>query len=985
MGPDRGDHSGPVIQGGARGDPSGALPGLPRRAGALLVAALAVLAFAAGSAQAQTTGRITGRVQDSETGAPLGGARLSVEALSVEVLTTDEGRFVLAGLPVGDVDLSVDLVGYASLILQGINVRAGRATELTIALDPTSLEIAPLVVDADRTPLIEPEVSESREIITGEVLRELPLTRVSEAVDLATGVSDGHFRGGQVGQEVYLVDGFSVKNQVEATTGGAAVELAPTSLHELEIVTGGFGAQYGSALSGVVSYVTRSGSTERWEGATTLRSDHLAPASVSSGFTAFDINGGGPLPFLGERATLFADLHLEGLDDADPRARGLTCLTPEDADAPLAAAIEGLRGNPATAPLYCPFEREGLPGQRGDRLIGFLRLDRPTFGGRLTGSVLYNRFQSELYTQELKYSADSRLAQRTTSTLGTLAFEVGGQRGSGANRFTVRLAAQRLDRYLGAVDRGSLDDRSTLAGFGFSGFEFLGEEYARTPIEDQVANPRPVPGYVTPSGISRSPFGPAGENLFITEGTSGIANWSRSDLVGADLVGELFDANGNTFRGGFSGKLYEVQVYERTRAYLAGSSPNYARFYPSTISAFAEASIRPEELFVVNAGVRVEGFRNGLDFQLVREDFLAPVIDTDFNIHFAPRIGIAGAFKNSAGRSAYRVNYARLAQPPDFQFFLDNTIGDSLRTDLRRQGNPNLAFEEGSSIEAGVGHLFGDVVGLEIVAFHKALGNLVTGNVQLGGTTPGQFTTGDEGTVNGLEISALARVPDAMVRFGYALTKAEGLTTGSFADSSGVETGRPEPVPLAFDRRHTVDMTVLLGRAARAAAELEEGIPLGAVVTVRARSGYPLYPPNAIDEEGRLSPIGRLPWTAVVDAAGTWRLPSLPGCERCGARLLLEVKNALGRDNIIALRRTTGTIAPTLADVQQLAASPSTTTFPIPRESERYTATVDLDANGLIEESEFETARFAAALDRNDPSLFFGSARQLRVGLEVTF
>jgi hypothetical protein len=381
----------------------------------------------------------------------------------------------------------------------------------------------------------------------------------------------------------------------------------------------------------------------------------------------------------------------------------------------------------------------------------------------------------------------------------------------------------------------------------------------------------------------------------------------------------------------------------------------------------------------------VEGFRNGLDFQAVREDFLAPVIDTDFNVHFAPRIGIAGAFKSSAGRSAYRVNYARLAQPPDFQFFLDNTIGDSLRTDIRRQGNPNLAFEEGSSVEAGISHLFDEVVGLEIVAFHKALGNLVSGNVQLGGTTPGQFTTGDKGTVTGLEVSALGRWPDGMVRFGYALQKADGLTTGSFTDSLGVETGRPEPVPLAFDRRHTVDVTVLLGRAARAASDLPVGLPVGAVVTMRARSGYPLYPTEPVDEQGRLNPIGRLPWTAVVDAAGTWNLPSVPGCGRCGARLLIEVKNALGRDNIIALRRDTGTIAPTLAEVQRLAATPSTTSFPIPRESDRYTASVDLDANGLIEQEEFDTARFAAALDRNDPSLFFGSARQVRLGVEVTF
>lgn len=956
------------------------------RAAALVLAVLSGPALVlATAAEAQTTGRVGGEVVDASTGAPLPAVRIEVEGQGTVVASNAAGRFVIGGIPTGRVTLSVELLGYAPLILRDVGVRAGRATELRIVLEPSSLELDPLVVEAERLPIIEPDISETREIITGEVLRELPLTRVDEAVELATGVSDGHFRGGQLGQEVYLVDGFSVKNQVEATTGGASIELAPTSLQELEVVTGGLGAQYGGALSGVVSYVTRSGSTERWEGATALRSDHVAPVEASSGFTAFNAHGGGPVPFLGERSTLFADLHLEGLNDADPRARGLTCVDPADADPALAAAIGELRSDPASAALYCPFESTSLPGQRGDRLIGFLRLDRPTAGGRLTASVLHNRFQSELYTQELKYSSDTRLAQRRRYSLGTLAFEIGGRQGDGAKRLTLRLAAQRLDRYLGAVDRASLDARSGVAGFGLSDFAFLGEDEARRPIEEQIANPAPIPGYTTPRSLEGSPFGAAAENLFITRGTAGLANWTRSDLLGADIVGELFPASGSTFRGGLSGKLYRVEVYERTRAYLAGSSPNYARFFPATVSGFAEASIRPVELFVVNAGVRVEGFRNGLEFRQIRDDFLTPVLDTDFNVHFAPRIGMAGAFRNSAGRTAFRFNYARLAQPPDFQFFLDSTIGDSLRTDIRRQGNPNLAFEEGSSVEAGMSHQVGEHAGFEVVGFHKTLGDLVTGNVQLVGSSQGQFTTGDKGTVNGLEISATGRWPDLQVRLGYALQKAEGLTTGAFADTGQVEPGRPEPVPLAFDRRHTVDFTMLLGQSARAAGRHTGGGPLGGALTARARSGYPLFPLEPTDAEGRPNPIGRLPWTTVIDAAATWALPTVPGCDRCRTRLLVEVKNLVGRDNVIALRRTTGTISPSLAEVRELADLPTTSTFPIPRESERYTSTVDLDQNGLIDEDEFATARFAAALDRNDPSLFFGSPRQIRVGVEVTF
>lgn len=198
-------------------------------------------------------------------------------------------------------------------------------------------------------------------------------------------------------------------------------------------------------------------------------------------------------------------------------------------------------------------------------------------------------------------------------------------------------------------------------------------------------------------------------------------------------------------------------------------------------------------------------------------------------------------------------------------------------------------------------------------------------------------------------------------------------------------TGRPEPVPLVFDRRHTIDATILLGRSARAAGRLAAGSPVGATVTARVRSGYPLFPILPEDETGAGVPIGRLPWTALVDLALTWNLPGVPGCNGCTARVILEAKNLLDRDNIIALRRETGTIAPTLSEVEKLADAPHSSRFPILRESEFYNSSVDLDQDGLITPDEFDTARFAAAIDRFDPSLFYGSAQQLRIGLQVTF
>jgi hypothetical protein len=951
-----------------------------------------LLAFLPGSAPGQTTGRIQGSVIDLSTGEPLADVLIRVEALDRSTLTSEAGRFVLAGLPSGRHDVRVELVGYKFLDLESVAVRAGRASELAVQLEPTAVAVEPIRVEADRLPLIEPEVSETRQLVPGTVLRELPVTTVEQAVELTTGVSDGHFRGGRVGQETYLVDGMAIKNQVEGATEGQGLRFSPTALSEIEVITGGFGAEYGASLSGVVSYTTRRGDPNRWNGAAFLLTDRLSPESASVGQTTFNISGGGPLPFLGSGATLFADLQLQGLQDAEPRARGLTCIQPDEADADVAAAINAYQSSTVTAPLYCPYQQEGLPYQQGDGLIGFLRLDKP-FSGRLNvaATLLRNRFQRELYTPELKYNDESQLARSTEAWLGTLILDHVTQQNGQALSFTARIALQRLDRYLGVVDPAEVSGRSTVLGFGFSDFQFAGEDFVRLPIEQQLDSTVAVPGYRVPGGLSGSPFGAASENIFTTSGTSGLAAYSRSDFLGTDLVGELITASGSAYQAGFQGKFYRVQTYERTRAYLAGSAPNYARFYPTTLAGFVDASIRPDPLFTLSAGFRVEGFQAGLDFSQNRSDFLAPVVSTDWKVNATPRVGMAGAFDNSAGRSAFRFNYARVAQPPDFQFFIDNTIGDSLRTDVRRQGNPNLAFEQGNAFEMGVSQLFGDVVSLDVTAYLKNLTDLVTGNVALGGSAPGQFTTGDKGTVKGIEITARGRWRGFVLRAGYALAEATGITSGAFDDSGPVPVGATQEYPLAFDRRHTIDGALLVGRAAAAGVGPAMGgggladSPVGLAVTARIRSGYPIETGTPEDPADPPPQVERLPWTSVFDARFTWDFARIPGCGGCVTRLVLDARNVFGEDNVIALRRDSGNLSPTLGTILGMSDAPATSTFPIPRESERYAPLADLDGNGRITGTEFETARFAAALDASDPSLLFGEPRQLRIGLEVVF
>ena len=938
-------------------------------------AALALCALAS-PGLAQGTGRVLGEVTDSVSGEPIMGASIRIVGREQpRTITNDAGRFILTAVPLGRQDFLVEMVGYRSTTLQGVQVRAGQPVQLVAALAPAPIEVEGVTVEGERVRLIEPDVVASHEVVLGRQLRELPLDAIEEAIELTPGVSDGHFRGGRVGQETYVVDGLALKNQLEGSTQGAALELAPSSLEEIEVLTGGFGAEHGSALSGVVSIVTRRGSTERWQGAAGLRTDHWAPENLFQGFTGVSLNAGGPLRFLGDGSTLFVDVLAHGMGDADPRARGLACVEPGDGDDALDARIAELRAN--TPSLYCPYSDTSLPQQQGDKLIGFARFDRPLGDAlNLTTSLLYNRTQQELYTPELKYADEYRLGQRSQGALGQVALDWSRHVMGRAVHLTARGAAMRLDRHLGVVDPAWRADRTTVAGVSLSPFEFLGEDFVHEPINEQLASGLPVPGYVTPSGTLGSPFGPAGEGLFVTEGGSGIANWSRTEFAGGDLVGEMLHADGGLVRAGANARFYRVQTYERVQSWLAGSSLNYALFFPATVSGFGEYRMIVAEQFQIQFGMRLEMFRSGIGVSRDPDDFLAPVADTEWKWSLMPRIGFAGAIPGSDGRASFKLSYGRVAQPPDFRFFLDTTIGDSLRTDVRRQGNPNLGFEEGRSYEVGGSYLVTPSIGVSVTAFRKELLRLVSGAIRFEGAEEGTFSTGDHGTVQGIEFSARARWSSVAARLGYALQKAEGVTSGVFGPDSTIDNDQTVTYPLSFDRRHAIDASVYFGQAAG-----DDDSPWSASLTSTVHSGYPFDRRAAAGEAQARARY--LPWTAVLDLRVTRDIGTY-GCNRCRWRVMLDGRNLLGRENVLALRRDNASLAPSVALLDSIADA-VVINADIPRESPRYSAHADLDADGVITPAEFRTARWAAALDRSDPSLLIGEARQVRLGLEVSF
>lgn len=943
---------------------------------AAVLIAIAFLIVPDGSLHAQTTGSIVGVVRD-DAGVPLAEASIRLSGFELTAISDSTGRFVIASIPAGERSLRVERIGFRPLDLTGIVVSLGRPTSIEIALEPLPVAVPGVEVEALRVRLVEPDVSATREVLMGREIRALPVDRSADAIELAPGVSGGHFRGGRVGQEVHVVDGLEVKNQLEASAHGPGLELPPGALEEVEIVTGGIGAMYGSALSGVVSWVTRRGSTERWEGRTALLTDQWAPESLFRGFSGLSVSAGGPLRFLAPRATFYVDLLGQGLADSDPRARGLGCIEQADATPDVAALIASVEAR--TPALSCPYSGPTLPHQQGDKRIAFARLDVPAGAtAALTFSFLDNRLQRLLYTPSFKYSNGAQLGQRSGGSMVSAGVDIGGRTGDRARHISLRVGHVRLDRYLGVIDPASLAGRGTVAGFGLSGYEFLGEDAVHAPIERQLAEAAAVPGYGAPGGID-SPFGPAGADLFFTSGTPDVANWTRSHALSADLVAEFIDVGGGLLRAGASGRYYQVESYERTLAHLAGSLPAYARFHPASVAAFVEGRLAGDEELTLNLGLRFEAFRSGVRFQQDRSDFQSPIIDPDWQMALMPRLGIALPLPGTDRRTAVRLSYGHVAQAPDFRFFLDTAIGDSIRRAVRRQGNPAIAFERGRTFEAALSHLAGPHVGLTLTGFRKELQDLASGNVQIGPGGLPQYSVNDFGTVTGVELSVRGRWDRLSTRIGWVVQKATGASSGSDVDTTVTVGSDVTERPLAFDQRHAIDVAILYGEAAG-----DRASRWSAALTARAASGYPLDR-GAAAGDTVLSTDAYLPWTHTVDLRLAWSPGRLPGCGGCSWRLVADARNLLGRENVIALQAESGRLAPSAGTISAVASALPQPIGPIPAESPLYRATVDANRDGLISLEEFDAARLAAVLDRFDPSLMLGSARSVRLGFEVSF
>jgi hypothetical protein len=219
----------------------------------------------AGSAIAQERfGIIEGVVTDA-TSAKIPGATITVtnaETGSVRTAVSGaDGSFRVVDLEPGRYTVSVELTGFQKVQADNVLVLLGRTIEF-----PAQLKIgavSEVVNVTGESPIIDLSSTTIAHNVTAEELARIPKTRTFQDVALvAPSVNQGQIEGGlQVNgasgaENAYTVDGV-VTNSV--VNGAARQNAAFEYLQEIQVKTTGVSAEYGGALGGVVSAVTKSG------------------------------------------------------------------------------------------------------------------------------------------------------------------------------------------------------------------------------------------------------------------------------------------------------------------------------------------------------------------------------------------------------------------------------------------------------------------------------------------------------------------------------------------------------------------------------------------------------------------------------------------------------------------------------------------------------------------------------------------------------
>lgn len=740
---------------------------------------------------AGTTGKLAGKITDSETGEPVPGTTIMIDGTHLGAAANMDGYYFINNVPPGQYDVIVTSVGYRKTKVTNVIIKIDLTTNIDVVLSSDVINVGEVVVKAER-PLVQRDLTSSSTTVSSSEIKMMPVENINQIINLQAGVVNGHFRGGRSNEVAYLIDGIPMN---DAFNNSMNIEVENTSIREMEIISGTFNAEYGQAMSGIVNMVMKEGS-QKFEGTVsayagsyvTNHSDIFKNLNriQTDGAKDFQFSLSGPIPFIKD-LTFFTTGRI--FEDGG-YLYGKRVYNIWD-DVPV---ITG-EGNTT----------EFTARNTGDgSYVAMNPNDKKSFNGKLTYSIqdlkisygiFWDDSWSKGYDHSYSWTPDGIRNHYKTNFVNnfqlTYVF-------SQSTYSTLKLSSN-LYKYWGELFADEFDPRYVKPTQGI-----------------------PVSAYTFRSGGNQS-------GRYKRNTLSYIGQWSitsqlsKEHKLGMGIEGRLHNL--------YNASKELVDMNEEDTLFTPGYrdlgtdlNQAYQR-YPFEISAYIQDKME-YDIMIINCGVRFDYFdsKGFLPVDL-RNPLNNPNFPGAFQIEkslnesqISPRLGLSFPISN---RGAIHFSYGHFFQIPSFEnLYINPDYIISQSNSLSSiTGNPNLRAQKTVKYELGLQQELFPNISVDVSVYYSDIRNLL--GMEIINTYEGfkyaRFKNRDYGNIKGFIFTLDKRFADYFsAKLDYTFQIAEGNASDPYAVYNDNQTQPPvesekNVVPLDWDQTSTLNLSANVG------------------------------------------------------------------------------------------------------------------------------------------------------------------------------
>ncbi|MEX2364793.1 MAG: TonB-dependent receptor, partial [Balneolaceae bacterium] len=205
------------------------------------------------------SGKIVGFITDT-SGEPLPGVNIIIQGTDKGTASGVDGYYQILNVEPGTHNLRATYIGFAQVLIEGVEVNIGLTTEIDIEMREEAVEGEEINIIA-MEPIVRKDVSSSQATISNEDIEALPVTSVANVIGLQAGVEGLSIRGSGTNEVSFNLNGFSLRSE---RSNIPFTGISVTSIENVQVQTGGFNAEYGDVRSGLINVTSREGQRDRY-------------------------------------------------------------------------------------------------------------------------------------------------------------------------------------------------------------------------------------------------------------------------------------------------------------------------------------------------------------------------------------------------------------------------------------------------------------------------------------------------------------------------------------------------------------------------------------------------------------------------------------------------------------------------------------------------------------------------------------------------